>query len=224
MSRILAFTSKPEDWKKWLAAREKHWKPGYSAFELAHCWDGADGFPPEVAIVFRHCTAKVLANLISLLAIPEYQVPLPGGGHPSQNDIFVLAKSSAGPVSIMVEGKAEESFGPTIDRWLKPRTTGKAKRMSSLVYALGLHHRPPGSIRYQLLHRAASAIITGKQYHAKAAVMLVHSFSEKRAGWEDYQAFARLFGVEAKQNAVQPFGNTSGIPLFGAWVVGEKRL
>jgi hypothetical protein len=32
-------------------------------------------------------------------------VPLPGGSRASQNDIFVLAKSKAGPAAIMVEGK-----------------------------------------------------------------------------------------------------------------------
>ena len=85
---------------------------------------------------------------------------------------------------------------------------------------LGLN-APIGTIRYQLLHRAASAIITGEQYRAAAAVLLVHSFSEERVGWSDYQAFTRLFGVEAALGSVQRFGGASTIPLFGLWVVGN---
>jgi hypothetical protein len=49
--------------------------------------------------------------------VPEFKVPLPGGAHASQNDIFVLARSTAGPISIMVEGKVNESFGPALREW-----------------------------------------------------------------------------------------------------------
>lgn len=36
---------------------------------------------------------------------------LPGGDRPSQNDLFLLGHSKAGPVSVMVEDKVSESFG-----------------------------------------------------------------------------------------------------------------
>jgi hypothetical protein len=78
-----------------------------------------------------------------------------------------------------------------------------------------------GSVRYQLLHRAASSVITGEQFRAAAAIMLVHSFSEQRVGWSDYQSFAALFDVGAIEGVVQRFGRNSRIPLFGAWVVGN---
>ena len=84
--------------------------------------------------------------------------------------------------------------------------------------------QPPGTVRYQLLHRAASAIITGEQYRAAAAVLLVHSFSQERAGWPDYQSFTRLFGVEAAEGVVQRLGSRSGVALFGVWVVGEESF
>ncbi len=48
MPRILAFTSGPDDWKALLAS-EKHWRSGYSARTLAHCWEASDGFPAEIA-------------------------------------------------------------------------------------------------------------------------------------------------------------------------------
>ncbi len=223
MARILMFTSGPGDWKALLADREKQWRTGCSARTLAYCWEAADGFPPEVAKALQRTDEPSLGELTPVLAIPEFKVPLPGGGHPSQNDLFVLAQSAKGPVSIMVEGKVSESFGPTLDEWLGEASRGKKSRLRFLLHTLGLRN-PAGSIRYQLLHRAASAIITGEQFWAVAAVMLVHSFSEQRVGWSDYQSFAALFGVDAKEAVVQRLSSDSRIPLFGVWVLGDCRF
>lgn len=96
--------------------------------------------------------------------------------------------------------------------------------MSFLLHSIGLTAVPNGAVRYQLLHRAASAIITGEQYRAKAAVILVHSFSQERVGWSDYQAFTRLFGVEAILGSLQRLGSPSTIPLFGIWIVGNPAF
>lgn len=224
MPRILSFTTGPKDWQALLADPMKHWRSGYSARTLAHCWEAADGFPPEVAQALSRNTDPLLADLTPILAVPEFKVPLPGGGHASQNDIFVLARSSSGPVSIMVEGKVTESFGPTLDEWRGDASSGKEERLSFLLRVLGLGAPPVGGIRYQLLHRAASAVITGEQYRAVAAVLLVHSFSEERVGWSDYQAFTRLFGVEAVHGQVQHLSNAAAVPLLGAWVVGNRAF
>lgn len=204
-----------------LADPVKHWRTGYSARTLAYCWEAADGFPPEVVRVIRQSEDPLLADLVPLLAVPEFTVPLPGGTRASQNDLFVLARSRSGPVSIMVEGKVKESFGPTLDEWRSEASPGKEQRLSFLLRSLSLEKLPEGSIRYQLLHRAASAIITGEQYHAVAAILLIHSFSEERANWSDYEAFTRLFGVQAAHGTVQPLSGTSNVPLFGAWVSGD---
>lgn len=224
MARILAFTSGPEDWQDLLADRDKHWKTGFSARTLAYCWEAVDGFPPEVAAPFETCDDPLLENLTPVLAIPEFKVPLPGGDRASQNDVFVMARATSGPVTIMVEGKVKESFGPTIEEWSKNASSGKEERLDFLLKKLGLKSVPSGGIRYQLLHRAASAVITGEQYRAKAAVLIVHSFSQELAGWPDYQAFTRLFGVEAELGTIQRLGNTCGIPLFGVWVVGNPSF
>lgn len=63
----------------------------------------------------------------------------------------------------------------------------------------GLTQEPADSIRDQLLHCAASAVITGEQFRAVAALVLVHSFGEQRMGRSDYQSFAALFDVDAKE-------------------------
>lgn len=223
MARILSLTSGPDDWKGFLADPEKHWRRGYSARTLAHCWETADGFPPEIALTFDQCSEPLLKDLMPVVAVPEFRVPLPGGARASQNDIFVLARSSSGPVCIMVEGKVRESFGPRLQEWQETASPGKSRRLAFLLSTIGLKGAP-GEIRYQLLHRAASTVITGHQYHAAASVMLVHSFSEDRACWDDYELFRRLFGQCATPGRLQRLQGASAIPLFAAWVEGDRRF
>lgn len=191
---------------------------------MAYGWEAADGFPPEVAHALSQSDSPLLADLTPVLAVPEFKVPLPGGGRASQNDLFVLARLAAGPVALMVEGKVNESFGTTLQGWLSQSSPGKRERLRFLRRVLGLRTKPPGAIRYQLLHRADSAVITGEQYRADAAVLVVHSFSEELVGWLDYQAFTALFGVEAIQGKVQRFGKRSSLPLFGTWVMGDPSF
>jgi hypothetical protein len=124
----------------------------------------------------------------------------------------------------MVEGKVSESFGPTLDEWRGDASRGKEFRLHFLLRTLGLMKDPAGSIRYQLFHRAASSIITGEQFRAVAAIMLIHSFSKQRVGWSDFKSFAHLFGVEAIEGAIQGLSRNSRIPLFGVWVMGDSSF
>lgn len=224
MTRILQFTSGPADWQALLADPGKHWQTGYSARTLAHSWEAADGFPEEVASAMASSADPLLAGLEPILAVPEFRVPLPGGERASQNDIFVLARSKAGPVSIMVEGKVNESFGPTIEEWRSDPTTGKKTRLSFLLRTLGLPRQIDGAIRYQLLHRTASALLVGQQYRAVAAVLLVHSFSARRAGWSDYRKFLSLYGIHAEVKLPQRLPGPQAPPLFAMWVPGNSAF
>ena len=224
MARILHFTTGPSDWQSMLADPVKHWRTGYSARTLAHSWEAAEGFPPEVGAAFASSTDSLLAGIEPLLGVPEFKVPLPGGERASQNDIFVLARSNTGPVTIMVEGKVNESFGPTIDDWSSEQSPGKKTRLSFLLRSLGLPEQIDNTIRYQLLHRTASALIEGERFRASAAVLLVHSFSPRTAGWPDYCKFLQLFGVKAAMGTLQRLPGEHAVPLFAAWVSGDAQF
>lgn len=115
MAAILVPSHGPSDWRALLAEPEKQWAEGYSAKTLAHCWEDAKGFPPEVRAILS--SDPVLARTEPLLILPEWQVPLPGGKTRSQNDIWILGRSGEDLVSIAVEGKVEEPFGPTLGEW-----------------------------------------------------------------------------------------------------------
>ena len=214
-------TGGPDDWQRLLAEPEKHWKTGYSARALAYCWESAKGFPTEIGATLAADPA--FADIEPLIGIPEHQVPLPGGSRPSQNDIWVLAKCSGGLVSIAVEGKVAESFGPTVGEWSKDASAGKQERLAFLARCLGIELPIPDGIRYQLLHRTASAIIEAKRFTAPYAVMLVHSFSPEKLWLDDYLAFVSLLGGEGAADSLTRIDSDRAIDARVGWVSGDER-
>jgi hypothetical protein len=223
MAQVLIRALGPEDWKRYLAQPNRHWKKGYSAWALAHSWHRRQGFPEEVSRVFLSSGIKVMEGLEPLLILPEHKVPLPGGGTPSQSDIWVLGRSGDDLASITVEGKVQESFGSTLGRWLEGGSAGKRRRLDFLVDVLGLPHVPPGDTRYQLVHRTASALLEAKNFVATHAMMMVHSFSETDDGFDDYASFVSLFGANPQVNGVASAGRRNGVELYFAWVRGNRR-
>ena len=56
--------ARPEDVIPYLAKQERHWKKGYSAYELAHSWIKAEGIPSPVASVLDTCPDYAGATLV----------------------------------------------------------------------------------------------------------------------------------------------------------------
>jgi len=212
-----------EDWKQLLADPDKQWKTGYSAKTLAYCWQEARDFPPEVRKVFHNSGIDVFKDIEMLIAFPEYKVPLQGGRRASQNDIFILAQGVRQLVSIMVEGKVSEPFGDRVSKWRAQSKGGREVRLRYLCGLLALDTTTVGHIRYQLLHRTASALIKAKKFNAPNALMLVHSFSRENKWFEDYQQFLTLFGVTGKMDSLVFGRNINGIKLYFGWAKGDER-
>lgn len=220
MAKVLLPASGPEDWRNFLAKAE-HWSTGHSAKALAYCWHEAGGFPKEVEAAFHgHPDFELLEPL---LLLPEHKVPLPGGVTASQNDIWVLARTGEELVSIAVEGKVGEDFGPTIGEWKKNASVGKQERMAYLLDVLNLSSSFPDDIRYQLVHRTASALIEARRFHAKSAVMLVHSFSPSDDHFGDYSRFLAFLGLSAEINTIGKAAPTPGVNLYLGWVRGDEK-
>ncbi|WP_320042849.1 DUF6946 family protein [uncultured Desulfobacter sp.] len=211
----------PEDWKQFLAHPDKQWKKGYSARSLAYCWHEADGIPKEVMEVLLQVPA--LNSLKFIFIIPEHKVPIPGGGAASQNDIWVLGETDNGLISITVEGKVSEPFGPTVGKWFSNPSPGKEKRLKFLCEELGLPFPVPDHIRYQLLHRTVSAIIEARRLRTDKAAMIVHSFSPSNEWFENYQAFVELFGLSSNIDEAVSTGLPSRMKLHIAWVHGGEK-
>jgi len=213
-------TSGVENWKQFLAEPEKQWKDGYSAKELAKSWEGSCGFPKDIKDALNK--SGHFKDLELLLAFPEYQVALDNEKAPSQNDIWMLARTKEALVSIAVEGKVAESFGPTLEKWLSTPSDGKINRLSFLKDKLELESDISPDIRYQLLHRTASAIIQAEKFHAKHAVMIVHSFYPDQLWIDDYKKFISLYKLNTETSDIQSVRLKSGILLSFMWVSSEQ--
>src|SRR5258708_38781126 len=106
MSKFHVPTSGPSSWQALLAEPEKQWRTGYSARTLAYSWEAAKGLPPEIGTLFGN-------DAELLIAVPEHKVPLGDSGRESQSDVFAIVKADGRTIAVAVEGKVNESFGPT---------------------------------------------------------------------------------------------------------------
>lgn len=214
-----------------LVAAPHHWKPGRSAMELATSWELAAqtgrGLPPKVADVLDMHASTRGATLI--FGAPEHRVDLPGGSRPSQTDLWAVVKVDDGWASIAVEGKATEAFGPTVEEWLKDASDGKATRLRAIRETLGLTSDPAGTLRYQLFHRSASAVMEAERIGASTAVVLVQHFHKpagspaeesdaEQKNWQDFESFVQLFDVAAIRGGVCQAKGPEDPSLLFAWV------
>jgi len=225
MSKVYIPSNGAEDWKRLLADPDKQWRPGYSAKTLADRWERANkepkgnGLPGEIASMLRpHGDAPEL-----LLAIPEHKVPLPGASRgESQSDVFALARAGGRTFAITIEGKVNEPFGETLGDWLQNASDGKRERLAFICDLLGLGSAPPDHIRYQLLHRTASAVIEAGRFKTDAAAMIVHSFSQERRWFEDFKNFGALFGSNIAADELTPVRPNARPPLYIGWACGDS--
>lgn len=202
-------TDSAKDWKRFLADPEKQWRSGFSAKETAEHWERANGLPHDLKIVLEQAGFQDPSLLI---AIPEWQTPLPGGRRESQTDVFALVRTLQGLLIIAVEAKVAEPFGPTVAEWLQNASDGKRQRLEYLKDLLGLSGDISG-LRYQLLHRTASALIEAKQFDAYCAAMIVQSFHPEALWKEDLERF-----LTAMKLTMGQIGQTkNGQSLFIAW-------
>jgi len=218
LAKILIPTVGPEVWQQFLADPEKQWKRGYSAMAAALSWEAANGdVPPEIS--------KLLGGSIELLlAIPEHKVALPGGQRESQCDVFALIRTINETMAIAVEAKVNEPFGPTVGEWMVDASKGKIERMQFICNLLGLISPPPDELRYQLFHRTASAVLEANRFKTDRAAMIVQSFSQEHRWFEDFQAFASVFGLQAEPGQAVIYKLPSGMPLTLGWVTGSEEF
>ncbi|MBC8135771.1 MAG: hypothetical protein H8F28_07800 [Fibrella sp.] len=216
MSKVYIGTADVEDWRKLI--RAGHFSADYSAQLTAESWLDAEGFPETLAAIFADA-GEPFASLTPLLVFPEHKVALPGGSVGTQSDVWCLAAHGSGLASLSVEGTKGEGFGPTLDVWQRTTTSGRKTRLAYLVELLGLTPPLPQNLRYQFLHRTASAIIEAKRFRAEVAVLVLQSFTPDNDGFGDFEQFLRLMGVMSPitPDAVIPVAVRDGVMLYAVW-------
>jgi len=124
-----------------------------------------------------------------------------------------------------VEGKAKEDFDKTIINWKKSKSEkGIKDRLEFLLEKTGIKDKEIDSLRYQLFHRLASAIIMSEKYHAKNAIMIIQSFNDnnKENHFDDFAKFIELYGItNVEKSKLYKLTNINGIEVFAGWVYSK---
>ena len=225
MKRIFVPTVSGSDWQRLLGKPELHWKSGRSAMSAAACWEANEPqLPREISAVLEASGDEALGSLELLVAIPEWEVDLPEGDRPSQTDVLAITRNELGLVILGVEAKVDEPFGPTLGEKKTNATTGQLERVSYLENELGCASPMADDIRYQLLHRTVSALLTARAFHAGTAVMLVHSFSPESRWREDFEAFVSAVGAKPLADDINEIELNEGPRLLIGWCKGAEEF
>lgn len=218
--KIYIPTANSESWKKLLAEPNKHWKSGYSAMAMADIWEKTgDSLPSEIRTALDN--EPDLKNSEFLFALPEFQVPLPGGTRPSQNDLLLFARNDQGLSVVAVEGKGKEDFDKLVSEWFMEASAGKKERLNYLMETIQISDmKEIMNIRYQLLHRLASAIIMAKKFHAKNAIMLIQSFIENDEvnHYKDFVRFVKAYNLFPQKGIPIPLIHQDNMNVYALWV------
>lgn len=206
----------PKDVVPYLGA-EHHFRDGRSAKLIAESWFSAgDNLPEIVRWTLDQVPRLREAELVD--SFLERCIELGDGLRPSQADVLAIL-GLAGELAIMaVEGKVDESFGQLVSEWLNNASTQKHRRLARLTNTLGIDVAESAALRYQLLHRTASAIYEAHRYRAKVAVMMVHSFDPADVGLSDFKRFSNAMGLP-EADATRLVGPVirEGVDLYLGW-------
>ena len=225
MKRLFVPTQAPSDWQRFLAKPNLHWKKSFSAMTCAACWEAAgDRLPLDITKTIEASGQNDLMGLNLLAAIPEWEVNLPGGRQPSHTDVMALASNSAGLAVIAIEAKVDEPFGPTLGEKRAEKSKGQGERIDFLHATLRLHAPLNDEIRYQLLHRTVSALLTAKDFHALSAIMLVHSFSITGRWRGDFLCFCNAMAAKPLSSDMYLVPSFDSPVLYLGWCKGDKRF
>ena len=224
MKRIFVPTKTGAEWQLLLAKPKLHWKPGASAMTAAAAWEAAaPKLPPEVSALLDSTGHPVLREQSLLAAFPEWQVEVPGGVTTSSTDVLAVCRNEVGLCVLGVEAKVLEDFGPMLAVKRAESSSGQSERIAYLQDLLGVE-RFEDTIRYQLLHRTASALLTARQFHAAAAVMLVHAFDTPATQRQDFEAFRAALRAEEVAPLVYRVPAVKSPDLYLAWCDGDSEF
>jgi hypothetical protein len=221
MSRLFTSTRGLCSWRNRLASPDKQWKRKYSAFETAVSWEAASssasGLPKELETLLR----TTFDDPMLLLAVAEHKVDLVGGNAASQSDVWAVINTSRGLLSLTVEAKALESFGnETLERWLGGTSEQSIKNRKDRWEHVRANLPATESylgVRYQMLHRCASAVIEAKRLGASHAAFVVQAFNTPKTSFREFEKFCSALDIPAGRGSLA-VTTSNGISLAIGWI------
>ena len=207
---------RPEDVIPHLGAPH-HWKEGRSAKSLVDQWWTANDFPPTIRALLDQAPEWRGAELVDAFA--ERCTDLGDGrASHSQSDLLAVVGLADGLGVISIEAKVDEGFDRTVDVWRAQPSPGKSVRLDKLCTLFNLNPNNVGALRYQLLHRTASAVIEARRYRAKHCAMIVQSWSTDRDGFADYATFFAALGLhDLEPGRISRLLSIAGVELRTGW-------
>lgn len=223
MKRLHVTTCGINSWRERLANPNTQWRRQYSAFEAAISWELATNEDSNLPGPIYALLNEAFGEPHLLLAVAEHKVVLPGGNAASQNDVWGLVKSNKGTVSLSIEAKAREAFGNnTLGDWLEAGATPEAQENRQVRWTFLLQQLPEtpnGSyfpVKYQLLHRCASAVIEARRFGLKHAAFIIQAFNTPDYRFLEFATFCQSIGLEAARGGIQTT-NVGEIELAIGW-------
>jgi len=219
--RNLEITRGADGWRDFLAHPPRHWKENQAALRLAQAWEASDPEPPpELARAFW---TTPFAAFTPVVAIPAYEVDMPGGWIGALNDLFVLGTIGAELAVLMVQAKVTDEVGPTLDEWLATPSPGRLRRLGFLKAELNLPDPLPDSICCGLLHHAAASLVEARRLKAAHAATVVVAFNASAECRREYADFARLLRATGDSGLIEHARGLVDPELWIGWVeAGES--
>lgn len=178
-----------DEWRRLAPPKSpEHWREFRSAMETARAWiESLPALPQEVEALLHSDVA--FGPVLSWSAEPEARIRFDAyAGEPRNADLLVRVLDREGAFILALEGKADESFGGTVQgairaaakrRAANPRSRG-VERITDLcrsLFGTTVDEEPElGSLRYQLLTATAGTLAAAHAAGARRAVLLVHEF------------------------------------------------
>ena len=205
-----------EGWRELLADPPRHWRNDPSVERLADAWAASAPKPP--AEVRAAWAGTPFERFEPTIAIPAYDVELPGGWHPVHNDLLIAGTLGDELGIVMAQGKVDGSMGPHIDEVLHNPLPGKLVRIGYLKNVLELPDPLPESTCYNLLDRTASPLIEAIRLEARYAAMIVMAFGSLDPCLEEYRQFAGLFGASGDPDRLEHLPPHENPELWIGWI------
>ena len=167
-------------------------------------------FPPEVARLLGTHDATSGAALV--MTVPGHQVPLAGGAIAAPVELWTLARTRRGLLSLVFDGLRDPAPHPAGSA--EPRDPWPA-----LASLLEIRDPPEAPIRPAIVHRTVSALVEARRFFAVGAVFIAHaSWSDDAFG--ELQRFVALLGGRLdRPGQLAAVPAREGIDLFFGWAV-----
>lgn len=165
-----------DDWYNYAPPmdKDKHWKDGRSAKELANYIIGGEGYLPQELDDILEKDIKCQQDII-LEGEPEAITGLKSRGQGRTHDLLLVKENE---VVVGIEAKVDESFGETICEIIKdPKTSeGKCERLKYLYKCIYDSEINDKNLKYQLLTATVGTLKEAKKAKAKKAVLVIITF------------------------------------------------